>query len=106
MSLYRRMLGHERFAALPAAIQHLHEPASTPRARGRCRIERGRSAVSWAVGSVVGLPPAGDDVSVDIAFSAAGDVETWTRHFGTRRLASTQELLGPGAGPRQGRLVE
>jgi hypothetical protein len=62
--------------------------------------------VGVAPSSVVGLPPAGDDVSINIAFSAAGDVETWTRHFGARRLASTQELLWPGADPRQGRLVE
>ncbi|MBB2697936.1 UNVERIFIED_ORG: hypothetical protein GGI66_002596 [Rhizobium esperanzae] len=97
LPLYHRVLG-SAFERLPPAISAMHagEPAgSTRTASGRARIERGRGWLARIVARLIGFPPAGEDVPVTVRFTADGEKEIWTRHFGDKRFHSLQ-LEGKG----------
>lgn len=92
-SLYRRILG-PRFDALPEVLKRFHGGADGGRARGTLQVERGAGLVRNALASMLGLPPAGQDVPVRLEVRVEGDRERWLRDFPGRRLRSVQWAEG------------
>jgi hypothetical protein len=87
--LFRRMLG-DAYASLPQPIQVMHDLKRNLTAAGVASVERGKSLLSRLVAWIVGLPPAGEDVSVKVTFSVDHGREHWQRNFAGKTFASTQ----------------
>jgi NAD(P)-dependent dehydrogenase (short-subunit alcohol dehydrogenase family) len=90
MPLYRRMLG-DAYAALPAAIQAMHELTGTLTAEGRATVERGAGIMARAIGAIFRFPPAARDIPIKVDFALRGAREVWRRNFAGRSFISTQE---------------
>ena len=88
--LYRRILG-DAYASLPQPLQVMHDLKRELTAVGVASVERGTGLLARLAAAVVGFPPAGDDVPVEVAFSLNGGRELWQRNFAGRQFASTQE---------------
>jgi Domain of unknown function (DUF4166) len=88
--LYRRILG-EAYGSLPQPIQVMHDLKRALTAAGVASVERGKSFPSQLVAFIIGLPPAGEDVSVKVSFGVNDGREHWQRDFAGKRFASTQE---------------
>jgi Domain of unknown function (DUF4166)/Saccharopine dehydrogenase NADP binding domain len=88
--LYRRILG-DAYATLPQAWQVMHDVKRELTATGVGSVERGKGLIARLAAAVVGFPPAGDDVPVEVAFRLQDGRELWQRNFAGRRFASTQE---------------
>jgi uncharacterized protein DUF4166/saccharopine dehydrogenase-like protein len=88
--LYRRILG-DAYATLPQPWQAMHDLGSELTATGVGSVERGKGLIARLAAAIVGFPPAGDDVPVEVAFRLQGGRELWQRNFAGRRFASTQE---------------
>ncbi len=86
--LFRRILG-AAFDTLPPAIRSVHDGRAEHVLAGRCRVERGRSLLSRCMAAAARLPPAGDDMPLRVVIRADRGAETWTRHFGSRRMHSS-----------------
>ncbi len=99
--LYRRALG-DRFDALPAPIQQMHEVTVASVARGEAEITRGRTALARLIGWFGRLPAGGSDVPVIVEFTPGNGVEQWRRTFGSSGFQTT---LG-ACKRRTGHLVE
>lgn len=94
--LYRRVLGPD-FDRLPAEIRELHDVRGESLARGRCRIRRGGHPLARLTGWLFRMPPAGEDLPVEVAFRPQRGGELWRRSFAGNPLASFQEAAGrPG----------
>ncbi|ARQ57237.1 saccharopine dehydrogenase protein [Rhizobium sp. Kim5] len=93
LPLYHRLLG-SAFEGLPPAISAMHagghSGGGARLASGRARVERGRGWLARIVARLIGFPPAGEDVPVTVRFTADGEKEIWTRHFGDRSFHSLQ----------------
>ncbi|PCK81284.1 SDR family oxidoreductase [Rhizobium sophoriradicis] len=96
LPLYHRLLG-SAFERLPPAISAMHAgghpdaPGGGARvASGRARVERGRGWLARIVARLIGFPQAGEDVPVTVRFTADGEKEIWTRHFGDKSFHSLQ----------------
>jgi len=88
--LYRRVLS-DAYAMLPQPLQVMHDLKSELTATGVGSVERGKGLLARLAGAIVGFPPAGDDVPVEVAFRLKDGRELWQRNFAGRRFASTQE---------------
>lgn len=95
--LFQRIM-KERFAALPPAVQAMHRVCGDAGAAGEAEVRRGTNAPARLIGWIMRFPPAGRH-PLHVGFREAGGVETWTRRFGSHRLASTLHEQG-------GQLVE
>jgi hypothetical protein len=98
--LYRRILG-DAYTTLPLPWQVMHDLKSELTATGVGSVERGKGLIARLAAAIVGFPPAGKDVPVEVAFRLKNGREVWQRNFAGRRFASTQE---EGKG-RNGRLM-
>src|SRR5215475_217877 len=88
--LYRRILG-DAYPLLPQPIQVMHDFKRDLTAAGVASVERGKSLLSRLLAWIMGLPPAGEDVSVKVTFSVDDGREHWQRDFAGKRFASTQQ---------------
>jgi hypothetical protein len=88
--LYRRILG-DAYAMLPQPLQVMHDLNSELTATGVGSVERGKGLLARLAAAIVGFPPAGDDVPVEVAFCLKNGRELWQRNFAGQRFASTQE---------------
>jgi hypothetical protein len=88
--LCRRILGNA-YALLPQPIQVMHDLKRDLAAAGVASVERGGRLLSRLIGSIVGLPPAGEDVPVKVKFRLDEGREHWLRDFAGKTFASTQE---------------
>jgi hypothetical protein len=88
--LYRRILG-DAYATLPQALQVMHDLKSELTAAGVASVERGKGLFARLAAAIVGLPPASDDVPVEVAFRLNDGRELWQRNFAGQRFESTQE---------------
>ena len=93
MPLYRRLLG-ERFEHLPARVRELHDLTGRSMWTGSADVERGQSLSSRMIATLFGLPPAGRDQALRVAFQVDGDREIWSRAFGTAVFRSVQDERG------------
>lgn len=87
--LYRRVLGLA-FEDLPAAVRDLHDVSTERRWQGRAQVRRARGLLARVFGWTLGLPPAAEDVPVDLTFTPFEGGERWERRFGDHALRSVQ----------------
>ncbi|WP_426955990.1 SDR family oxidoreductase [Muricoccus radiodurans] len=90
--LFARALGSS-VAAMPAAVQRLHEPGWWLAAAGRARVDGPTTRLAGLVARLFGFPPASDDTPVRVTIAATDIGEHWVRDFGGRRFESR---LRPG----------
>jgi len=88
--LYRRILG-DAYASLPRPIQMMHDLKRDLTATGVASVERGKSLLSRLLASIIGLPPAGENVPVKVKFRLEDGREHWQRDFAGKTFASTQD---------------
>src|SRR5262245_39411704 len=70
--LYRRILG-DAYAMLPQPLQAMHDLKRELTATGAASVERGKGVLARLAGAIVGFPPAGDDMAVEVAFRLQED---------------------------------
>ncbi len=88
--LYRRVLG-EAWQRLRPAIRAMHERPDGKVVRGRATVERGNNPIARLIARIVGFPPQGSEVPVEVRFSVQGDGELWERSFDGRTFSSFQK---------------
>ncbi len=88
--LYRRILG-DAYASLPQPLQVMHDLKRALTATGVASVKRGKGLLARLAAAIVGFPPAGDGVPVEVAFRLNDGRELWQRNFAGRRFESTQE---------------
>jgi Domain of unknown function (DUF4166)/Saccharopine dehydrogenase NADP binding domain len=88
--LYQRILG-DAYVSLPQPLQVMHDLKRDLSATGVATVQRGSSVLSRLVGSIVGFPPAGEDVAVKVSFTVESGREHWLRDFAGRTFKSVQE---------------
>jgi hypothetical protein len=98
--LYERLLGGA-WNALPEPIRRLH--AGVIEAKGRARVERGRSPLAWLAATTFGFPPANAETPVSVRFAHDAGTEVWSRTFGDYTFSSCQY---EGTGRHERLLVE
>lgn len=91
--LFARVLGGA-FADLPPRVRALHARPGTHRYRGIAHVVRGTSFLSRLCGWAARLPPAGEDVAVEVRIDAASGRERWTRRFGGHAMTSDLQADG------------
>lgn len=96
--IFEQALGEAAFTALPESLRTFHGMTGAPVWRGRARVENGRNPVAWLIRRIIGLPEAGDDVSVTVCVeriaSKSREAEIWTRNFDGSRFTSRLHLDG------------
>jgi hypothetical protein len=102
MPLFAQLLGPS-FGELADTIQRVHDARPIKTLRGRCAIQRGNSVLARALARIAALPPAGNDVAVEVRIETGADGEIWTRNFGGHimrsRLSTRAGLLRERLGP-------
>ena len=98
--LYQRVLG-DAWTALPEPLQALHAVTGEHRFRGAADVDRGRGPLAAAAAAVIGFPPAGRDVPVEVTLRRMGDSELWVRSFAGRQFRTRQR-----SGHRERLLIE
>lgn len=102
-SPFQVLLGDD-FARLPVAVRRVHALAGSLDTAGRADVAVTRGMTAALLCRLAGLPAAGRDVPVTVAFHADGHLrEFWQRRFGDRRYASKVRAGDPRA---PGLLVE
>lgn len=102
-SPFERLLGAD-FARLPEPVRRLHGLRHDAMTEGRADITAGRGFLPWLICRLSGLPAAGRDVPVTVAFETDGKGdEFWRRRFAAR-LYQSGFLVG--SGQRAGLLCE
>lgn len=87
-SPFQLLLGAD-FAILPEPVRQLHGLAADAVTAGRADIVAGRGLLPRLICRLSGLPAAGRDVPVTVAFHADGNGgEFWRRRFAGRRYQS------------------
>jgi Domain of unknown function (DUF4166) len=88
LSPFQQLLGNE-FAILPEPVRRLHGLAGDAATEGRADIVAANGLFPWLICRLSGLPAAGRDVPVTVAFHNDGrGGEFWRRRFAGRRYAS------------------
>lgn len=91
--IFARALGEAGFAALPAAVRLLHQGGSF---MGEATIDAPGTAVARLCTRLLPFPPPGKAVPLRLDILADEQGESWTRHFGTHRMASRLHLARRG----------
>lgn len=87
-SPFQQLLG-DAFARLPEPLRGLHALSTDVVAEGRSDIAAAKGFLPWLICRLSGLPAAGRDVPVTVAFHVDGQGgEFWRRRFAGRRYAS------------------
>jgi hypothetical protein len=73
------------FARMPPGLRRLHSSSGHLRALGSVTVTHYGS-----LARMVGCPPAGHDIPVELLVDAYDDHKVWTRHFGSRQRRSVQ----------------
>jgi predicted DCC family thiol-disulfide oxidoreductase YuxK len=103
LSPFQVLLG-DAFARLPPVVRRAHALNGSLKTAGCAEVSVAKNVVAQLLCWVAGLPAAGRDVPVTVAFHADGHLqEFWDRRFGERRYASTMRIGDPRA---PGLLVE
>jgi hypothetical protein len=102
-SPFQQLLGPD-FATLPEPVRRLHGLAVDATTEGRADIVAAKGFLPSLICKLSGLPGAGRDVPVTVAFHTDGNgAEFWRRSFAGRRYASG---FTAGAGRHVGLLCE
>jgi hypothetical protein len=96
LSPFQLLLG-DQFARLPEPVRRLHGLSGDTVTEGRAEITRSPGVLPWLICLFSGLPAAGHDVPVTVAFQVDGQGrEYWQRRFAGRRYASGFAVGGAG----------
>lgn len=87
--LYARVL-RDDWSALPEPIRAMHDVIGDSRANGLADVDRGQGLIARIIAAVVGFPPEGRNVAVDVRFTADARGELWQRTFADKSFASYQ----------------
>jgi hypothetical protein len=102
-SPFERLLG-AKLEELPAAVRRVHALRQPLKTEGLSEVTVAPGHMARFLCWLAGLPPAGRDVPVAVAFTPdAGGGERWERRFAGRRYASR---ITAGEGREQGYLIE
>jgi hypothetical protein len=85
--LYPSLLG-PAWAHLALAVQRLH--AGSAGARGSFRVRRGQRLLARLLATLLGMPPAADNVAISLKIERSARGERWTRAFGDRIISTAQ----------------
>lgn len=77
--IYRTILG-DAYQHLPQPVQDLHDLSDHAVWRGTANIQRGRG-LAGLFGTMMSMPPAGEDIPVTVTFTRNGKKEIWQRDF-------------------------
>ena len=88
--LYRRLLG-DAFERMPAPWRVMHDLKGELEAEGVAKVDRGTGLLARLIANLFGLPNAGDQVPVNVSFTARDGIETWRRQFADRSFVTTQQ---------------
>lgn len=91
--IFARALGEAAFAALPAPVRRLHQGGSF---LGEATIDGPATAPARLCARLLRFPPPGTAVPLRLDILADEHGESWTRHFGTHRMASRLHLSRHG----------
>lgn len=88
---------------MPGMVAALHADCPRTRGRGIARVERGQGLVARLLALVIGFPPTGLAMPLDIEIVRSDAEERWTRRFAgqgfssrlTRRDGQVVEHVGP-----------
>lgn len=107
-TLFQQLLGAP-FFNLPPSLRGLHSIRGLDTWAGEVAIERGAGLLARICGRLVGMPPAMRQAPLRIQFSADTKSETWSRQFGSHRMATRlrcrKGLLVERLGPLQFRFA-
>lgn len=95
VSPFETALGGD-FSKLPTSVQAAHRSGPVTRLSGHARVEGATSSLGKFLAHLFGFPPTQDRVALRVTKRHMGEVETWTRDFGGRRMRSRLSALGPG----------
>jgi hypothetical protein len=93
-SIFKTLLGNA-WADLPAPIRKAHDAPGDVRLTGVATVERGKGVLAGVIARLIGFPPAGDGIPVEVLMTKCGKHETWRRTFGGRSFSS---VLSAGEG--------
>lgn len=100
--LFKHVLG-KRFEELPPALRTLLAGPDARWYQGTATITRGSNTLSHLLGGLIGLPRKAQEVSVSLEVVPGVHRETWTRHFGRKKLRTEMRARGRAG---RGRIVE
>ena len=95
MALYARLLGAS-WLHLADPVRSVHATPPTVHARGRLRIEHGRSCLARFLARLLRLPRASEAAETRLVMTPRADGEQWRRTFDDRRLDTRQYRAGAG----------
>ena len=95
MALYARLLGAS-WLQLAEPVRFVHATPPTVHARGRLRIEHGRSHLARFLARLLRLPRASEAADTRLVITPRADGEQWRRTFDDRRLDTRQYQAGAG----------
>src|SRR5258708_5723729 len=95
--LYPRLLERD-FDRLPRVLREFHSAPGGSRASGKAAVRR----ASFLSG-LLGFPPAGDDIALELEVGEENDRKAWTRNLGGKKMRRVQgqegdlrrEAMGP-----------
>jgi hypothetical protein len=85
--------------AMPGMVAALHADQPRTLGRGIARVERGRGLVARLMALIIGFPPTGLAMPLDIEIVRSDSEERWSRRFAGRGFTSRLTR-------REGRIVE
>ncbi|MDH4049314.1 MAG: DUF4166 domain-containing protein [Gammaproteobacteria bacterium] len=85
--LVRRILG-SRWLELPQALRDLHDVRESSDWSGQASVTRGSSPLARLIATIVGFPPAGSTMPVQVTLTRDDDKEVWKRNFDGHRFCS------------------
>lgn len=102
LPLFAAILG-EAWHRLPGEIRRIHDVDETLKFSGVARVVRGRSPLARLIVKLIGFPPDGEAVDLNISMTTRDGAETWARDFAGHRFSSR---LSAGDGRMSGLLRE
>ena len=85
--LFPNLLG-TAWTALPASVRELHEGRARIDAHGRARVDGDPRWPARAARRLLGLPPPGGEVPLEVAIVPSPEGELWLRRFANRIMRS------------------
>ena len=90
-TLFPTLLGSEWNQIAPS-VQRMHGAGASVLARGQADVTGENHLPARCLRRLLGLPASGLGQPVEVRIERHGSRETWTRHFGNRRMHSVLDL--------------
>ncbi|HEX2900057.1 MAG TPA: DUF4166 domain-containing protein [Bacteroidia bacterium] len=88
-SIYQQLLAAD-FERLGPILRHVHGPSPSVHARGRVSVAYGRGWTVRLLNRLMKVPPASEDVDLQLEIRRSANRETWIRSFAGKPLVTTQ----------------